>query len=437
MEKIRPFCFSSIVYVGRASNGIFRSQADIDDPSIPFQSDAALGNFKWLDANGDGMINFDDRVYLPFEGITGVAGSIEEIEVFIGYANNDAMVISHEADALETLQTAKEIINEFHKTLVMADGILSDDADCPGFSATWCALDYFDFTPNDQNVYKIWNDGYKAIGQLNLLVRDLPGLAFDDKAALLAQARGLRAYVYLQLNNYFGGVPITEGASMGALDARKTKDEVYNFVTIELASIVNQLPAGPLDDRSKLTGDAARVLLARVALMRGNFSDAETLAGTVVQGGRYSLFGNIDGIYTVPGNSEIIWDFSFSVTPEFEAYAGRLISPAIRMGEVYLILAEAKIEQNDPNGRDEMNAIRGRRDLSGSGSGEIPVLRDELRQTWQTEMNREGDRFINLVRWNLAQKYLGEKGFQSRHAVLPIPTLVLQQYPNIYQNPGY
>ena len=70
--------------------------------------------------------------------------------------------------------------------------------------------------------------------------------------------------------------------------------------------------------------------------------------------------------------------------------------------------------------------------------GMDPALsQDSLYPAWQAAMVREGGRYANLIRWDKAEERLTEKGFNPHHALLPIPQVVLNNFPNSIQNPGY
>lgn len=424
------------VYTGLFTEGLFQTQEEIDNAA--FQSDAAPGNFRWLDLNGDGIINNNDRAAVPQQEASAVPGETQ-VEVIIGYGNNDAMFVRDGADALKTLQAARNLLNTFHKTLVMTDGILSDDAACPGSDANWCAIDNFSLTPSNPLFAKTWNDGYNAIAQLNMLLRDVPGLTFGEKDFTLAEAKGLRAYIYLQLATYFGGVPIPEGIRIAEGDSRKTTDEVYDFVKAELQAIVGNLPSGPSSEREKLTTGVVKTLLARVALLKQDYSGVQTLTNDVLQSQQYFLMGTSDAVFTDADNTEIIWDFSFSLTTSFQEYFnGRTFCPAFRLAEIYLMNAEAQIELNNlETARQSLDIVRTRRGLSPSAGVTQAELRSALRDTWQIEMSKEGNRFSNLVRWGTAEVTLGANGYLPTHALLPIPQSVIDNYFNLFQNPGY
>ncbi len=90
---------------------------------------------------------------------------------------------------------------------------------------------------------------------------------------------------------------------------------------------------------------------------------------------------------------------------------------------------------NDAKARGYLNLIRqraGLADVSASGT----VLFDAIVKERQLELAFEGYRYVDLVRWGLADQELKELGYQqSKHSVLPIPdfdvnTAALPQNPN-------
>jgi starch-binding outer membrane protein, SusD/RagB family len=359
--------------------------------------------------------------------------------VFIGYDDNDAMFIRDEEDAYATLRSCLGRTYAMYKTVVMMDGILSDDAECQE-STVWCSIDDFSFDATNTRILRFWDLGYSNIEELNLLLRDVPGLAIDGKEQMLAEVRTLRAFTYLQLVSYFGDVPIPDDVWLNEAQTRHPTSEVYALLIEDLESALAVIPAGPSTDRSTLSSDAVRVLLAKAALLEGDFPRVEALTAEVIESARYQLVGSTEEAFADNTNAEIIWDLSFGYNEEFTQYFfGRSFGPALRLAQVYLMRAEAQIELNNLDGGGaSLDLIRGRLGLSPSSGVTVDELRVELRDTWKLEMSREGDRFINLVRWNLADETLYANGYNpSKHSVLPLPQVVMDKYYNMFQNPGY
>lgn len=423
------------LFTGFIADGIFQTVEEIQTAAI--QSDAAVGNIRWRDINGDGIINPSDAIALPYPAVVAASGT-NEVEVLIGYNNNDQMFIRDGEDANNTLQAIRTMLDPFHKNLVMVDGMLSDDAECGAMGPVWCTLDDFTFTPAHQQITLIWNNAYDMIGRLNLIIRDVPDLEFEDRDRVLAEAKGIRGYLYTQLATYFGDVPLLTSYALTEDDWRALRSEVYAQAENDLVFAIENLPVMPSESREVLTADAARLLLARVLLYLEKFDEAVTLTDDIMQAGRFALSGLPEDPFTFRSNSEVMWDFSFNVSPQFSSYFyGRSICPALRFAEVYLINAEAKFRSGDPDPF-TLEVLRSRRGMGPIAGPDTNSLLAALMETWKAEKSREGDRYANIIRWNNIPGSLITSGFDTyKHRLLPIPQVVLDKYPLIMQNPGY
>jgi hypothetical protein len=110
----------------------------------------------------------------------------------------------------------------------------------------------------------------------------------------------------------------------------------------------------------------------------------------------------------------------------------------IRYADVVLMAAEANFRANaEPKGLGYLNLLRSKRNmtqlvgLGGDALFKAIVLERQL------ELAFEGFRWLDLVRWDLAQQELGPLGFQKgKHELLPIPyNDVITAH--LAQNPGY
>lgn len=420
------------LYTGFAPEGLFQTQAEVES-SAP-QSNAVPGNFRWKDVNGDAIISEYDRIALPHNYVEAVSSQMVQVEVTIGYDDNQGMspVQSREA-ALQLLEDSYQKLDGWQKNLVMADGMLSDDADC-GNMMSWCEIDNFSFSSTNTTFTKLWQDGYQNIGQLNKLLRDVPLLSFAEKAEVIAQAKGLRAYIYLQLLNYFGNTPLQTSVEMDDNIAQSSTEEVYNFIIMDLESAASVLPMKwSSDKRHQISAGASKMLLAKAALWKKDYQKAAAYTDEVLQSSSYQLAANDTLLFADASNAEIIWDFSFNLSSEFSTYFyGRSFCPALRLAEVYLMNAEAQfMVGNTGAGVNHLNIIRDRMGMPPASSSE------ELSSTWKAAMSREGSRFVNLLRWKTAMDVLSPKGFAPHHSLLPVPQVFIDSFPNLIQNPGY
>lgn len=421
---------------GFIPDGIFQSQEEIDNAAS--QQDAAIGNLRWRDLNGDGIITGDDRTALPYLEATATAEGTE-VDVLVGYDNNDAMFVRDGDDALKTLREARVRLDSFHKNLVMLDGILSDDAAC-GADINSCIIDNFTFDASHSAFVSIWTSAYDAVAKLNLILRDASNFeGYPFEQLILAEARGMRAYLYLQLTTYFGDIPyITEGAiDIGA--SRMARAEVLGAISDELSSIVGDLSATSEHPDLTLTQGAAYMLLAKAALVGGNLNDIVNYSDLVTSNAYYSLVTPED-IFADATNSEIIWDFSQNLTPAFKDYfENRPFCPALRLAEAYLMNAEGNLLLNNLDlARNSLDIVRARRGMAPSSGTTMEELRAELHETWRVEMLKEGTRYASVLRWNEIPESMLNNGYNDlKHTLLPVPQLFIDQYLTLSQNPGY
>jgi tetratricopeptide (TPR) repeat protein len=111
----------------------------------------------------------------------------------------------------------------------------------------------------------------------------------------------------------------------------------------------------------------------------------------------------------------------------------------IRYADVLLMAAEAYHKAgNDPKALGYLNQVRQR---PGTGLPALNVsgsaLFDAIVRERQLELAFEGHRFIDLVRWGLADEELTNLGFQAgKHEMLPIPTQDIRTA-GLSQNNGY
>lgn len=125
----------------------------------------------------------------------------------------------------------------------------------------------------------------------------------------------------------------------------------------------------------------------------------------------------------------------------------------IRYSDVLLMLAEAKNEQGKTTEAGELvNMVRARAgvDAIDTSMGQDEMF-DVIVNERVLELTGEGHRFFDLVRWGLADDYLGATSlhgehpkslsggtFQSgKHELIWIPVSELSANPNLEQNPGY
>ena len=193
-----------------------------------------------------------------------------------------------------------------------------------------------------------WANLYKAIMYCNTAIEKLPEateMTESEIKSYLAELRFLRAFNYFTLVKYWGGVPLKTVKNIATWDVPKSsKEEVYAFIIEDLKYALENCP-----DKARYLATpckhAVRVCLADVYMHTGNYAEAKTLAGEVVNSEAYSLvqvktsrdFDNVFGADLTTSTEEVFyiktsrtdsktWDYlSYTAHPKYEIEPGKLM----------------------------------------------------------------------------------------------------------------
>lgn len=357
-----------------------------------------------------------------------------------------------------------------------------------------------------------YENAYDVIRQCNLVIENIPNVedpSFTDseKDDAVGQAKFLRALVHLQLNNLFGNntsetnlsVPlITKVLSVTDPDQeRNTIAEVYNQIEIDLNEAITGITN---TDRSKATAAAAKALLARVKLYRGDYPGARDLANEVINSGfstlatNYAFYDTLSNefIFTLANTSndgqttgegwsgltqpvpngrgdapfsqnlidafaEEPGDLRFSSLTQTGTDASGLVktfttkfpdaitnsgnAPLIRITEMYLIRAECNFRLTTSIGDtalNDINRLRSRANIGNLATLTIDNILNERRK----ELCFEGLRRMDLIRTgqNLRRPGMPNEAKSAPGAslvTLPIPQGARDLNPALTQNTDY
>ena len=114
-------------------------------------------------------------------------------------------------------------------------------------------------------------------------------------------------------------------------------------------------------------------------------------------------------------------------------------APVFRVSEMYLILAEARAEQDDDDGaEDALNTLRNARGLDDYDGDDIV---DQVYRERRVELAFEGHRFFDLKRRGLdvpkPQTSFGVLPYTDFRILAPLPSDQVDENPELVQNPGY
>ncbi|WP_426492895.1 RagB/SusD family nutrient uptake outer membrane protein [Hymenobacter sp. 102] len=170
---------------------------------------------------------------------------------------------------------------------------------------------------------------YSGINRANYVIQQAERfentLTFN-KNQVIAEARLLRAFHYMNLIGYWGGkpegygyadglgVPLrltpTNSPSDAAAIARSSEQEVIAAINADLTFAIANLPAA-VGNRARLSRPAANALKARFALRNRDYATAAAAAAEVPT---YTLTSSYESIFRDKNSSESIWELAFDPT---------------------------------------------------------------------------------------------------------------------------
>jgi hypothetical protein len=257
---------------------------------------------------------------------------------------------------------------------------------------------------------------------------------------LIAQAKGLRAFVYYQLATYYGALPLLTQMVDDNKLPRSSIADTYTFIKNDLNAAIALLPARYTGaDRRRINADACRLLLARIAMAQGDFTTAKQLTNTLIQSAAYSLVSTAN-IFASDANAEIIWNMTPTIASAYNTFfsdgTGKTFVPVARYAEVLLINSEARVALGELDAT-YTNQLLTRRSQPTVTFTDNDQARDVVRLAWKNELHHEGQRFAKVVKWGIAMQVVGSKGYHDYNSLMPVPQSILINNPNMTQNVGY
>lgn len=185
----------------------------------------------------------------------------------------------------------------------------------------WSDSDLFIINGSSGIINTTWRNYYIVISRMNMVLSKIeeadPSIV-TNKNRHIAEAKFLRAFSYFDLVRIFGDVPlvikpITTQESYEI--PREKTDAVYDFIINDLLSIEQDLPAEYSgSDVGRVTKGAAKALLGRIYLTRGDFAKAESKLQEVTTMG-YELLPDFNDLFDYAKDehhSEYIFDIEYA-----------------------------------------------------------------------------------------------------------------------------
>jgi hypothetical protein len=152
--------------------------------------------------------------------------------------------------------------------------------------------------PNSGHVWHRYRFYYQVIANANLIIENIDGAVgiADDRDAIKGQALTYRAWAYFALVQFYAdrydwtkpsndqlGVPLILTPTT-APQPRATVQAVYTQIKQDLTDAIPLLTGKSLPNKSHLSADVARGIMARVALATGDWGVAASMANAAKSG---------------------------------------------------------------------------------------------------------------------------------------------------------
>lgn len=378
---------------------------------------------------------------------------------------------------------------------------------------------YTTLTANDATVASAYQGGYRTIYETNLFLQSLeqnkdkvPPAKADQYTG---EAKFIRALSYFYLINLYAqpynfsadashaGVPLVTSPAadpFGASNqiARASVKQVYDQMEADLLDAEVKLPLTATDAYSKVaraTKGAARGLLMRIYLYKGDYAKAQQYADLIISSNLYALNSDIKTTFSAPYTSnESIFSVAhngsdnpntnnalgqhygatlrgdITVSPDYLAlmdittdkrflslvqkvgsnywstkYAAGVLDwvPVLRYSEVLLTKAEALARLSATVSVEAVNLVNQVR-TRAAAAPIAPLTKDELInliiRERRIELAFEGQASFDFQRLKLdipAHGLVTVQPWGSQYRILPIPKYDIDKNPNLVQNPGY
>jgi len=166
-------------------------------------------------------------------------------------------------------------------------------------------------TSNERFILESWSLLYAGVNAANIMLVELEDspISENSKKVFAAEARFLRAYLFMDLQRAFGGtqgIPMPLENSLKELLPRSTGEEVYAQIIADLEFAEQNLPSIQEVTPGRASKSAAQGLLARANLYRAGkpfnndgdyYTKARNWAKKVIDGGYHELNPDYSDIF--------------------------------------------------------------------------------------------------------------------------------------------
>lgn len=394
-------------------------------------------------------------------------------------------------------------------SLVIAGDCTSDMLVHNGTFSQFRELGNKQITSSNTSVTALWGSIYNTIYIANFILErlpDVPGVPTATRDRVLGTAHFLRGYAYFVALTTYGGVPLVTTTSIETNRniARSSESEVQDFILDDFQEALQLVPSDP--NSAAFVGEyVVLAALAKYYLYKQDWANAESFATQVINSSLYTLEPSFEDLVLQDFTDEAIFEVGYTLADDpgtsgtiglNNLFVGRreiipsntavvalasvesgdrfssiVFDPNLlggsdngwsvakygtadqdnnnvvvtRLGEIYLIRAEARAQQNKINGtggaQGDINMLRARANAPTIGSVTQSQMLQLLEAERLYELAYEGHRWYDLVRTDRAKVVMPafNANWKDTYELWPIPQREILNNPALSgnQNPGY
>ncbi|SHF75648.1 Starch-binding associating with outer membrane [Mariniphaga anaerophila] len=321
-------------------------------------------------------------------------------------------------------------------------GLRGDDVNAAGDQVPMQEQDEFKYIASQWNTNSIWQQHYNDIVNIFTAMDEIEKYrpaANNDALAdqYIAEARVLRAYLYLNLARAFGGGIVIDELDNIQNTPVSNKAAIMQYVVDETSAAIPDLPAMHPNKRTDIRGGVTRYTALAIQALAyqemGDYQGVASATGEIISSGEFALASDFYHLFKKAGklDNENIFEFQYSDFNQGEGDSFNFLWAPFGIGgwTPAVTGSDAGWGFYEPTMKyitfmlDRGETVRLETSVVFTPDG-INQLHNEYGNipSWITNTNREGDIFNNNARMNFASgKHIqpstelipGRKGFGS------------------------
>lgn len=288
-------------------------------------------------------------------------------------------------------------------------GLASDEMSSQEiFSPYWDQTSNFTYGPLNQGLQDIWYTHYKTITIANIAIERIPLIDMDPtlRTRLINEAKFLRGMLYFDMVRMFGSIPLVLKETEPLLPTIASVDDIYTQIISDLTA-AEDLPLNypPGNGRGRATSGAAKAMLAKVYLTRGDYTNCAAKCKEVINSGEYALWDDFADVFKLSsrGGKEAIFSVGFGdaggaiIFWEVGQFNVRLLPPDLSVEGVensqgWQVPTQELYDSYDPNDRrKEVTFIT----QVNNPDGSVKIIKPYIQKYWDRVAEPKGNGSAN------------------------------------------